>query len=242
MTTKATTPRELLRNEIVRGCIRRGGLSKTQRDLYADGPNADARGKLVRAACEIIEARDKQAFARKMADHARIQPTGRIVAALAAKRLAAVHAAVEAIDRTLFRLPSGKWVGGDHTVDIALIRHPMLEVPTASGESKTVWHPKQTWKGTNSLRRYVLPADWLETVHAAGIARVDDRLTLSAVPVATAAVEAAWRVITAKQSTGFDLTTESGFVVMFAGVIHFGKTIATARKKCAAEWKEVFAR
>lgn len=244
--TSAATPRELLTIPHIRKSLANGSkLCATNRDQYVAAPTTQARGNIARQAFDIMQNRLARRRDRAVAEAAR-QHCSRganwFVAQARAKRIAAVRDIVAEIDCRLFRVSGSRWVGGDHTVEVDLITHPFTQIPTASGESSTVWHKKKSWKGTNSRRRYLLPADWIATVHAAGIAELDDRLTLWAERVPTDRAEAAWRVITARQSAGFDLKTETGFVVMFAGVIRFGKTIDSAKRKCAAEWKPVFSR
>ena len=209
---------------------------------------------LIAEAKQILTDRAARKNNRRIADNARTVEPGRVLRALAGRielrrrnKLSRTRDLLDSAEQSAgFRRASGKWAGGNHTVSAAFIGDSspagvrLYETVRASGDSTSARSSNGKWSGNDSRRRYIVPADWIETVYAAGIAQVDDRLTLSAVVCDPKGAEAAWSVTVAKQSVGFDLKTETGFVVMFAGKIHFGKSITAAKKKCAAEWKPVF--
>ena len=203
--------------------------------------------KLIVEARLILLQRQIRRNDRRIADNARNVPPGRVVRALAGRielrrrnKLSRTRDLIAAV--SCFRTARGKWAGGDHFTEVDFIgTHGTL---TARGCSTTAWSSNGKWRGKNSNHKFTVPENWIDTVHAAGITWVDNFLTLCAAvvtdPKELKGSEAAWRVTVAKQSTGFDLKIETGFIVMFAGKIHFGKTIKAAKRKCAAEWKPLF--
>lgn len=212
---------------------------------------------LIAEAKQILTARLARQADRKRGEEARNKQPGQVIAALArlrelrrnSKRRRTEDLIETAECHAMFRRATGKWAGGEHSVTVAFIGDSSpagvrtYGTPSAQGGSTAARSSNGKWSGKDSFRRYTLPENWIETVHAAGIAEVDsDRVILSAEPCDPKGAEAAWSVTAARQSTGFDLKTETGFVVMFAGQIHFAKSLTAARKKCANDWKPVFTR
>ena len=252
--SRRTMARQLLAYEPARRAVRDAMTRGLQ---YSNETNRHGNRRLVAEAIAILQKRDIRRLDRTIAEGARQRQPGRIVRALAGRialrrdrKRNRTHDLIEIAAAYKFRRASGKWAGGEHTTTVNFIGdinqiHPYRAV-SARGCSTNVRSANGKWKGKNSDHLFVVPENWIETVHDAGIDRVDDCVTLSAEPVTDETTlkgcEAAWRVIVAKQSTGFDLKTAEGFVVMFAGKTHFGKTITTAKKKCAADWQPVFAR
>lgn len=126
-------------------------------------------------------------------------PAERLAAIKAGKRNAAARAAIardqRLMDRMIpalgeayrtcgYRRAGSKWVGGAHVVEWALtVSHKAAEQyegVSASGVSEKAWHKKHAWSGTNSTHTFRVARDWLETVHARGLATYEGCLVLAA--------------------------------------------------------------
>lgn len=248
---KRTTARELLAYKAAREAV----YDLLAKDLaYSSQAERHGKRRLVIEARAILATRLERRTSRRRGELANDQQPGKVVTALLRLRelrrsnkrrrtrdlieIAGCHA--------MFRRATGKWAGGEHSIDLSFIGDSSpdgvrtYETVFAKGGSTSARSSNGKWSGKNSHHRYIVPENWIETVHAVGIADVDDRVTLSAEPCDPKGAEAAWRVTVAQQSTGFDLKTAEGFVVMFAGQIHFAKSLSAARKKCANDWKPVF--
>ena len=131
-----------------------------------------------------------------------------------------------------YRRSHTKWVGGEHSTTIE------IGEPGCSGGSTTVWHKKHTWKGTNSYHKFTVRSTWCERVADNGLAVIDGMLCLDAEPIPDAGPgTSAWRVVLARQSTGFSIVAETGYVVRQAGLdlIRYSKSAVHARRWCVRE-------
>lgn len=133
---------------------------------------------------------------------------------------------------SLYRKSQSRWVGGEHRTTVTIGQ------PGCSGGSTKVWHKKKSWSGTNNYHRFTVRADWCERVADLGLAVIDGMLCLDADPVPDAGPgTSAWRVVLARQSAGFSIVIETGYVVRQAGLdlVRYSKNVANARRWCVRE-------
>ena len=82
---------------------------------------------------------------------------------------------VRAAYRANYRLANSCWVGGENSVEVVVAR-----TPEVVSESRTVWHRRHAWKGTNLVVKVAVSPTWSRTVEARGLAVLDGLLTTHA--------------------------------------------------------------
>src|SRR4051812_10388924 len=74
-----------------------------------------------------------------------------------------------------YRLATASWVGGENEILVVI-----ADIPHAVSRSKTVWHRKHPWKGTNLSVEVAVSRSWRRTIQARGLAIMDVLLTTHA--------------------------------------------------------------
>ncbi len=115
-----------------------------------------------------------------------------------------------------YRKAASRWVGGEHTVRVAITSQP-----GATCESRTVWHKRHTWKGTNSSAQINVTQGAIELLD--GNVLCNNVIVLDARRTTTSGVLA---VTYARQSTGVSLTLGHGFLI-------HGRLIAATSEQAA---------
>jgi hypothetical protein len=112
--------------------------------------------------------------------------------------------------------------------------------PRAEGNSLRIRRPNRRYADTESSWTAILAPDYLDQLRMIGssadaLARDAGLVVLSVQPAAT---PDAWRLTVARQGRGFDLVTETGYLVDFGGLRGYGKTIRTARRAAVEPLKK----
>lgn len=123
-------------------------------------------------------------------------------------------AAAAAAAKGLYRCCRSRWAGGKNKLTIR------IGSPACEGESYKEWSRNGKWSGHSSRKTITVPADWLDTVQAVGLAVCDDLLTLAAEPIQGHGPDlfrAAW----VEQGRGVALNLVRGYI---ARLTHDGQT------------------
>jgi hypothetical protein len=131
---------------------------------------------------------------------------------------------------------------GDHTFNLKLVNTPAEATASGYSERGEQYSRRCTYRKTNSVHSFAIPKNWLGTVYENGLAVLDDMVTLSAQLVSEATGDeievyaAKW----VRQSTGFSLSTGSGWIAT-NGEHHYHstKSAADARSRLVRklEWQ-----
>lgn len=109
--------------------------------------------------------------------------------------------------RAHYRLASSGWVGGENSIKVVI-----GDEPQATARSRTVWHRKHSWSGTNLDVRITISRSWRRSVRARGLVVLDGLLTTHAGSVTRSddieAYPAAW----VRQGRGLSVRSQSGWI------------------------------
>lgn len=239
------TARDLLRDEICREELR--AIAVDGRN-YTSTLDQYATRKVIAEARQVIAQRHDRTADRQQADAARSAEAGRYVRQAAQnsaqrreRQRQSVQEVVADISARLYRTSNTRWAGGEHFTHVSLSETGGVG---AAGDSERVWSGNNKWSGNNSVHRYTVPADWMQSVHDAGLAEIDGQLTLRAEKASKPGLhlDGCWAVVTVKQSRGFDLRATSQCAVKFAGCLGRGNTAGAAKRKALAALEALLGR
>jgi len=210
----------------VAGCVRAGKAYSGPAEYYARRP-------VVREAVRLLAARAARRADRSTSEAARATAPGRVLAEgrrrQAERReqlLAETRAAVREAAGGLYRVSQTRWAGGDHSTRVE------FGAPSCSGRGVKAWSRNGKWSGSDSEHTLRVGEDWLQSVHAAGLAALGGMLTLSARPVpgrGDGLYEAAW----AEQGRGFELNAVRGYIAVRGGEAYHAPSAAAALRGLA---------
>jgi len=135
-----------------------------------------------------------------------------------------------------YRMAMGRWAGGENYINV--IRDPK---PYADGYSVKEWSSNGRWSGCDAYFTINVAPDWQKSVFdIPGLTTAGGMLTTHAIFVQENLWQASW----VKQSIGFKIKTESGFIAQLPeGEWLHGKTLNAIEKqlkaKLAAKAKEL---
>jgi len=183
----------------VRSCaLARLGVSDEAKTIVAIARTRLARQALAKAPADPLAAREPGWVLARQAER-RAERARQMRQALA-------NLVAGAYRRAEYRRASSAWVGGENTIRVG------TGEPGVSSTTYTVWHKKHTWKGTNLEVTLTVPQDWEATVYDRGLDVIEDRLTLSAVPVSITETEEVYESVWVEQSRGLSLATARGVI------------------------------
>ena len=105
-----------------------------------------------------------------------------------------------------YRHATSSWVGGENEIQVVV-----ADNPHAVSRSKTVWHRKHPWKGTNLSVEFAISRSWRRTVQARGLAIVDGLLTTHARRVKSDGEVVVYKASWIRQVRGLAVRAESGY-------------------------------
>ena len=118
-----------------------------------------------------------------------------------------VEQEVSGLYRTLYRLATSGWVGGENSIEVVID-----DEPKATAKSTTVWHRKHSWSGTNLNVQITISRNWRRSVRARGLAVLDGLLTTHAGPVTRRGDIEAYPATWVRQGRGLSIRPESGWI------------------------------
>jgi hypothetical protein len=129
-----------------------------------------------------------------------------------------------------YRMAKGRWAGGENYINV--IRD---QKPYASGYSVREWSSNGKWSGLDGYFTIHVATDWRKSVQAVpGLAIAGGMLTTHAVLVQDNLWQASW----IKQSVGFQIKIESGFIARLPeGDWLHGKTLDAITRQLQAKLK-----
>jgi len=141
--------------------------------------------------------------------------------------------AVKAAADGLYRVSQSRWAGGDHTTVVLIGEQRWTSAVGgdsavgAAGESHREWSKNGKWSGTSSKHIFQVRSNWIQAVHARGLAVCDGMLTLDARPVqgiGPELYEAAW----VEQGRGVALNLVRGYLARVGQITYHARTARAA--------------
>lgn len=186
-------------------------LGKKAIELAQDGLLVDLTARQKRATRKLRGAKSSESGLKR----------------LIRKRNAELQKAVEQILLANYKMAAGTWAGGGNSFAVTI-----NDTPSASGTSSRAWSSNGKWTGLDAAFAVHVQRYWLSRINTVtGLADAGGMLTTHAEAVASDAWKATW----VKQGRGFELKTESGFIVRVGDQFFHGKTEVSARKVAAKQ-------
>ena len=136
-----------------------------------------------------------------------------------------VYAPIKAIIIKHYRCASSAWAGGDTYIHIS-----RSHAPSAAGEARKCWSKNGKWSGSDAFLRVSISPSWRWSVASIpGLADAGGMLTTHARECSPGVWRASW----VRQSRGFDLRSESGYIVRCPdGTFAHARTEKAANQVC----------
>lgn len=187
-----------------RACAKAGKAYSTEAEYFGRRP-------VVRAAVARLAARAARQADRLVAESARSQPAGRMVARLVELRAARAEQLRKNIERAVLTSACGLYriaKAGDHTACVTLGDRPSASGDSSKGER---YSSRCTFRKTNSHHSYVVRETWEQDVYDRDLEVVDGMLTLDAEPIQGHGPEL-YRATWVEQGRGMSLVTVRGYI------------------------------
>jgi hypothetical protein len=120
-----------------------------------------------------------------------------------------------------FRRATSGWAGGETFLNVK------VGAPFASGESRKVWSRNGKWSGSNAHMSISVSPFWMQRVlQVPGLALAGGMLTTHAKLIEENLWEASW----VKQGRGFDINSESGYIMKDGAEWYHAKTVQAVKQ------------
>ncbi len=125
------------------------------------------------------------------------------------RRKETVEGEVSSLFRAYYRLASSGWVGGENRITVT-----SGDKPSATARTKTVWHKKHAWSGTDLDVHITVSPTWRRSVRARGLSVLDGLFTTHAGRTTKQSDLEAYPATWVRQGRGLSIRAESGWIAL----------------------------